>query len=150
MLKKIIIASMVFCAFTSLVARADEYSEGWQAECKKDAMTDKVSCTISQDESRVFMYFSSGSKPDTVCILYNDFPGREGAIRVDANKAVKTVHEGCVTGEPLFSQMRHGKTIKTQYYKWPDDYTQNASGNLSGLNAAIAQLPELRKHPISE
>lgn len=139
----------ILAANTSF-ATADDYMNGWFAECKKDTMTDKVQCTVTQSESKVFIFFKANLKPESVCIFSNDFPGRQGALRVDSSKAVETDEHGCAAAEPMFSEMKKGTKIKTQYYEWPYDYPQNASGTLEGLKEALAQLPKLRASPTIE
>lgn len=126
---------------------AEDFQAEWQAACKKDAMTDKVSCTLTQFDSHIVMSLNGANKPTWVCIFSHDFPGKTGAIRVDQNKAIVTDRDGCVPGEPIFAQMRNGKTIKTQYVQWPDEVRVDASGTLSGLAAGMAEIPNRRANP---
>lgn len=119
----------------------------WAAACQRDAMTDKIDCTLEQYDSSIMVDFGGGASPIAVCIVSHDFPGRRGAIRVDGNKAITTNNYGCAPAQPLFNEMKIGKTIRSQYYKWPYDFPQDAKGTLTGIANSIAELPARRANP---
>lgn len=132
------------------VAPSDTSSmdEQWSVSCSKDAITDVKSCEITNFGTHIFISLTASLSISDICILNHDFPGRAGAIRVDTNRAFQTDTDGCLRSPALLAQLRSGSKVTTRRIQWPDDYPRDASGNLSGLDDAIALLRYVNTHII--
>ena len=121
----------------------------WTPECKRDAMTDKVECQIYDYDAEILVLFLNSSKPNGVCVVGHDFPGRDSAIRIDGNKPIVIRGEACVSdptkAAAIVTKMQSGATTIIRKYEWPDDFPKDVKGSLKGFNAALAAIPNKRQ-----
>ena len=131
-----VIASIAACLISPIAAASE-----WEQACKTDSMTDKVTCQLQSKQAKILVLFEGKKRtPTYICIYAHDFPGREGAIRVDKNKAVDTTNDGCVDAGALLQQMKRGRTVRVQAYEWPDDFPKDFQGSLTGFADAVSTL----------
>jgi hypothetical protein len=118
----------------------------WDINCVKDKINDQRRCTIARYEGEFLVAFDPGGKPASVCAIYNDFPGRTGALRVDAQDAVKTDEHGCAPASAILPAMLGGASITVRAIHWPYDYPRDDSAKLAGLSQAISLTKFIYTH----
>lgn len=111
-------------------------AQGWSIDCSKDAMTDRRVCTLTSYAARLLVYYGAAVSPQSVCIIGHDFPGRTGAIRVDARAPVSTDRDGCAPAN-VAAQLATGVSVTTRRVEWPYDYTKDETADISGAEAAM-------------
>lgn len=107
----------------------------WTTQCETDAITDEFSCQVFSLDTRVLLIFRRNQQT-TVCIVGHDFPGRDGAVRVDKGKAVEFPDRACMASKALVNSLIKGRLVTIRRYEWPYDFPKDETGSLSGLKAA--------------
>jgi hypothetical protein len=122
----------------------DGYGEVWSVHCQVDAMTDQQNCNIaSLTNTAIFLYFGASDYPTAACVIGHDFPGRQGAIRVENHPARATDGQGCVDSS-IVTELTSSMQVRTRAVKWPNDFPVDRQGTLAGLNQAIALVRYIR------
>ena len=116
----------------------------WSIDCGIDAMTDRRDCHFNNELGGLFVYYGNSPSPQSVCILGHDFPGRTGQIRVDSNAPLTTDAEGCVAASRIIPQLKAGSSVTTRSYRWPYDYSVDATTSLAGFNKAMQVIDGIR------
>lgn len=105
----------------------------WSVPCERDAISDRVSCSLYQIGGALFLFYESAGPP-SICAFGHDFPGRRAAIRVDSTDARTTNTDGCIEGsQALYQQLLGGERATIRYYEWPYDVARDAFMSLEGF-----------------
>ena len=100
-----------------------EYQENWRVGCRKDAMSDEVSCSASVHDLHLSIVNWRGGKFLYVAIIgSNHYPGSKVAIRFDRETPILG---GRINGyafenaETIMARLAKAETVTTRYQKWP-------------------------------
>ena len=116
---------------------------GWSIDCSRDAMTDQRKCKLSSYSARIFIYYGPSAVPQAVCIIGHDFPGRSGAIRIDAAPPIQTNRDGCVSGQ-VATALASGSKVTTRRVTFPYDYSADDTAAIAGLKSAMELVTFIR------
>lgn len=131
----------------------------WGLMLTQDAITDKKKIAIERKpfkntkdfgpielDSNIYLRIDISTKGgERVCVVGNDFPYRNGTIRVDKNKPITTNSSGCVAvSASLRQQLSQGSSIVIRGYHWPYDYPETQTISLDGYNEVIKFLNSAR------
>ena len=111
----------------------------WSIRCKKDAMSDRKSCSVSRRKLFIDV------EPGKVAFLYvgvDHFPGKSTALRVDDKKPVVGTQgsDGDFSNgqvATILKQLAKGTSVTTRYYQWPYERAEDESFELTGFNEAL-------------
>ena len=120
----------------SILQSDTSFSALWSFVCQRDAMTDERKCTMRGDEQELLVLFIGAADPTWVCLKSHDFPGRVGAIRIEAGQPVPTDKNGCLPGS-FAKHIAQGKSAATRYVAWPYDYPVDNTTSLMGFKSGI-------------
>lgn len=111
----------------------------WVVSCDVDEMTDKRTCSVIHNESRLFIWLENGKGVTRVTLFSHDFPGRTLAIRVGNSQPIRSNTIVGQQAKQLVAQMKPGAVVKTRHYSWPYDVPKDGKVTISGnsLNEAI-------------
>lgn len=112
----------------------------WMMKCKTDAMTDVETCSLRNYDAKLTLWFDSSNIIDEACVIGHDYPGRRGAIRVDALPPVTTMPNGCIRSPALIQQILNGKKITTRAVTFPNDYSVDTVMEIGPVVEAMALL----------
>ncbi|MDB2605846.1 hypothetical protein N9Y41_04000 [Planktomarina temperata] len=109
--------------------------KGWEvyprfkSYCKTDPIDDSELCIY---DSLHRSFFASRTRDGTLVGLCigNDFPGRNGAIRVGKNPAVYTDGANCLSGKRarrIGQQLLDNEEYTVKVYRWPNDFPIKAT-----------------------
>lgn len=127
-------------------ASLEGFGEVWSIRCGRDAMTDAFNCQLySLSANTILVYFGSSTTPGAVCALGHNYPGRTGAIRIDANPPRPTDTSGCI-GPEILPELTNGRVVRTRIVAWPYDYPVDREGTLQGLSQAFRLIRHLQAY----
>jgi hypothetical protein len=120
----------------------------WDVDCTRDLMTDEKSCSISRNaaEDGVGGLFITD---EFVCILGDDYPGREAMLRIGKNKPWTTFDDRCfdvATSKKIMHQLTGNQQIIIRLYRWPYNYPYDVLFSSAGLEQALRLREWLRKN----
>lgn len=118
--------------------------DGWDIECKNDAMSDARSCTASHKIGHLLIVF--GGKLGVVtqfCLYDNDFPGRAAAIRVAETNPRLLRAKGCASGteaREIVASLHKDARLRTRSYSWPYDVARDEDFILTSTYSDALEL----------
>lgn len=114
-----------------------EMGADWNVACKKDAMTDKKTCTLN----RKHLYITVNSHGHiSVFIAGSDeqYPGTPVAVRIDSHRAIHSSSgsNGSFTHRQsieILRQLKSGSKMTTRFEGWPYGNNEDTSFKLYGF-----------------
>lgn len=111
----------------------------WKLTRRVDPISDAKSCAVTMAHSgiKAGLMVAVIEGDLSVSVLGKDYPGRDKAVRVDSNEAMRfktALHDG--QARSFLAQLRSGSTVKTRIIEWP-------SGAPLDYSAPVCDLPVL-------
>lgn len=120
------------------------HDEHWRVRCKKDAMSDQVSC----DADRYDLHLSiTRWKPDKLLYIViigdNHYPRSRVAIRFDGEQPIlggRIQGYAFENGEAIMDRLAKAKKVTTRYKVWPSGVDVDSEWEVYGAKEVIDYL----------
>jgi hypothetical protein len=117
---------------------------GWRVSCKRDMMTDQVSC-LANNHQGLSVLLSGPTREQAVILGVNgrQYPGESCWLRIDMAPAQRDSGH-CVWAESeasgIIAMLLRGQQLRTRYTGWPSKLPVDAQVSLEGFPAVWAAL----------
>ena len=102
-----------------------------------DKITDVTSCVFHQDTNGIYVSVNPSGDVTYISLFGHDYPGRQGAIRIDKNPPIYSNERGVLPPTQTVSELLSGRTFVTRYYKWPYDWPRDFDKSTRGFQEAL-------------
>lgn len=120
-----------------------EVVPGWRALCRTDKITDETNCAVTNDKAKLSILYNGKGEAQAVCLMEHTFPGKQGAIRIDALPPHLTDEKGCVAAE-VANEITAGQNITTRQVKFPNELPIDREARTFGLQ----EITEITTHVV--
>ena len=122
----------------------------WRISCKKDAMENIVSCSMTKKGSvPLFIHLGSDGESASFGLLADTYPNTEIAVKVGSNTKISASSlAGILTKSEIIEQMKFNSTLITSYYNWPYKVKKVDNHSIEGFSAALILMKKLHRESI--
>jgi hypothetical protein len=121
------------------IQSSSEYAKNWHLSCKKDVMTDRVTCKATKESLTIFYTKELGF---VVAIMEQRYPGSSVSIRVDNGQVFSSndaVFPPQVSAK-ILAQIKDGSKVATRYVSWPEKANMDRVSDVYGASVAAAYI----------